>query len=129
MRLIFSLLAILLATSVIAALHRAHPGQSHVHSKASHYEAFPAAEARRLVEQLRMETTPPSTAVGLISQNPNSAFCPPNASTAAFPTNRPSSTKSPPGDKSAMPITPRQTGTSQPKMLASNSSIYALQFD
>jgi hypothetical protein len=31
----------------------------------------------------------PSTAVGLIWPNPNSEFSPPNASTAAFPTNRP----------------------------------------
>ncbi len=50
-------------------------------------------------------------------------------STAAYPTNRPSSTKSPPGSKSAMPITPSQTGTSPPKMLALNSSIYTLQSD
>jgi DDE superfamily endonuclease len=88
-----------------------------IHSKASLYEAFPAAEARRLVERFE-GTTRPSTAAGLISQNPNSAFCPPTASTAAFPTNRSSSRKSPPGSKTAMPITPSQTGTSPPKMLA-----------
>jgi hypothetical protein len=29
----------------------------------------------------------------------------------------------------AMTITPSQTGTSPPKMLASNSSIYTLQYD
>jgi len=98
-----------------------------IHGKASLYEAFPAAEARRLVERFEWHYTP-KHGTGLISQNPNSAFCPPNASTAAFPTNRPSSTKSPPGSKSAMLITP-QTGTSPPKMLASNSSIYTLQFD
>jgi hypothetical protein len=73
--------------------------------------------------------TRPSTAVGLISQNPNSAFYPLNASTAASPTNRPSSTKSTPGIRSEMPITPRQTGTSPPKMLALNLSTYTLQFD
>jgi hypothetical protein len=49
--------------------------------------------------------TCPSTAVGLIWPNPNSAFWPLNASTAAFPTSRPSSTKSPPGSASEIPVT------------------------
>ncbi len=31
--------------------HRAHPGQTQIHSKASLYEALPAAEGRRLVER------------------------------------------------------------------------------
>ena len=59
-------------------------------------------------------TTRPSTAVGLTSPNPNSGFYPPNASIGAFPTNRPSLRKSPPGKTTATPITPRQTGNSQP---------------
>ena len=46
-----------------------------------------------------MGTIRPSTAVGLILQNPNSAFCPPNASTAVSLTNGPSSTRSRPGSK------------------------------
>src|SRR5262249_38439674 len=48
---------------------------------------------------------------------------------AVFPTNKSSSTKSPPGSTTAMPTTPRPTGNSPPKMLASNSSIYTLQSD
>src|SRR5262249_46019451 len=46
---------------------------------------------------------------------------------AAFPTNKSSSTKLPPGSTTAMPTTPRPTGNSPPKMLASNLSIYTLQ--
>jgi hypothetical protein len=38
------------------------------------------------------------------------------------------STKLPPGNKSATPITPRQIGTSLPRMLALNSSIYPRTF-
>jgi hypothetical protein len=99
-----------------------------IHSKASLYEAFPATDARRLVERFEWHCTP-STAVGSIWRNPNSASSPPNALTAAFPTNKPSSTKSPSGSTSAMPITPNQTGASPPKTLALNSSIYTLQSD
>ena len=60
-----------------------------VHSKASLYEAFPAAEARWLVERFRICTTRPSTAAGLILPNPNSATSPPNTSTAASQTSKP----------------------------------------
>jgi hypothetical protein len=59
-----------------------------IHSKASLCEAFPAAEARRLVERFEWHYTP-STAVGSISPNPNSACCRPNASIGAFPTSKP----------------------------------------
>jgi hypothetical protein len=62
-----------------------------IHSKASLYEAFPAAEARRL--NTSNGTTPPSTAAGSIWRNPNSASYRPSASTAASPTNKPSLTK------------------------------------
>jgi hypothetical protein len=58
-----------------------------IHCKASLYEAFPAVEARRLVERFD-GTTPPSTAVGLISPNPSSASSPRSASTAASPTSK-----------------------------------------
>ena len=74
-------------------------------------------------------TTRQNTAAGSIWRNPNSAFYRPNASIAAFPTNKPSSTKSPPGSTTAMPITPRPIGTSQPQTPASNSSTYTLQSD
>src|SRR5262245_2418708 len=49
------------------------------------------------------------------------------ASTAAYPTNKPSSTKSPLGSTTEMFDTPRQIGTSQPQTHASNSSISTLQ--
>jgi hypothetical protein len=51
-----------------------------VHSKASLYEAFPPAEARRLVERFEWRYTP-KLEVGLTSPNPNSASLPPSAST------------------------------------------------
>jgi hypothetical protein len=99
------------------------------HSKASFYEAFPATEARRLVERFEWHYTPKlqSTAAGLIWRSPNSASYLPNASTAGFPINRHSSRKSPPGRPTAMPTTPRLTGNSQPPMHASNSSTCTLQ--
>jgi len=40
---------------------------------------------------------------------------------------RPSTTRSPPGSTTEMPITPNQTGTSPPKTSALNSSIYTLR--
>jgi hypothetical protein len=61
-----------------------------VHSKASLYDAFPAAEARQLVERSSL----------------------PNASTAAFPTKKPWPTKLLPGKMTAMPSTTSQTGAS-----------------
>ena len=55
-----------------------------IHSKASLYEAFPASEARRLVERFEWHYMP-STAVGLTSPNPNSRFDELNASIGGFP--------------------------------------------
>jgi len=99
-----------------------------IHSKASLYEAFPAAEARRLVERFEWHYTPKhgswldlaESELGVLSSR---------ASTAAFLTNKPSSRKSPPGRTTAMPTTPRPTGTSQPPMHVSNSSTSTLQSD
>jgi DDE superfamily endonuclease len=99
-----------------------------IHSKASLYEAFPAAEARRLVERFEWHYTQ-STAAGSIWRSPNSASYPANALTAACPINRPSSTKSPPGNTTEMSGTPRPTGTSQPPTPASSSSTCTLQSD
>ena len=45
------------------------------------------------------------------------------------PTNKPSSTRSPHGSTTETPTTPKPTGNSQPKMPASNSSIYTRQSD
>ena len=99
-----------------------------IHSKASLYQAFPAAQARRLVERFEWHYTPKhgswldlaESELGVLSSS---------ASTAASPTNKPSSTKSPPGSTTAMPITPGPTGTSQPQTLASNSSTSTLRSD
>ena len=90
-----------------------------IHSKASLYEAFPAAKPGGW-SSASNGTTLQSTAVGSIWRSPNWASYRPSASTAASPTNKPSSTKSPPGSRSEIPITPRPAGTSQRPKLASN---------
>ena len=63
------------------------------HTTASLYAAFPAAEARRLVERFEWHYTPkhgswldPGLRRGRLWPSPNSAFSHINASTAAFPT-------------------------------------------
>jgi hypothetical protein len=99
-----------------------------IHSKASLYEAFPAAEARRLVERFEWHYTPKHGSWLDLAESDSASYRP-NASTAASPTNKPSSRKSPPGSRTAMPITPKPIGTSQPQMLASSSSTYTLQSD
>src|SRR5471030_943430 len=66
-------------------------------------------------------------AVGSIWPSPSSAFYPASVSTAASPTSKLSATKSKLGRTTAMPITPRPTGTSQPRTPASNSNTYTLQ--
>ena len=99
-----------------------------IHSKASLYEAFPPAEARRLVERFEWHYTPKHGSWLDLAES-ELASLPPNASTAALPTNRRSSTKSPPGSTTAMSVTPSRTGTSPPKALVSNLSIYTLQSD
>ncbi len=99
-----------------------------IHSKASLYEAFPAAEARRLVERFEWHYTP-KPAAGSISPSPNSAFYRPSVSTAASPTSKSSSRKSPPGSTTEMQTTPKPIGTSQPPTRASNSSTCTRQSD
>ncbi len=97
-----------------------------IHSRASLYEAFPAAEARRLVERFEWHYTPKhgswldlaESELGVLS-----AQC----LDLASQTNRPSSRKSPLGNTTEMPITQRQTGNSQPNPLESNSSTYTLR--
>src|SRR5204862_7931208 len=51
------------------------------------------------------------------------------ASIAVFPTNKPSSTESPPGSTTAIPTTPRPTGNSPPTILPSNLRSDTLQYD
>ena len=92
-----------------------------IHSKASLYEAFPAAEARRLVERFEWHYTPKhgswldlaESELGVLSSR---------ASIAGFPTNRPSSRKSLLGNTTATPTTPRPIGISQHPTHVSNSS-------
>jgi hypothetical protein len=99
-----------------------------IHSKASLYQAFPAAEARRLVEQFEWHYTPKhggwlnlaESELGVLSSQ---------CLDRRIPTNKPSSRKSPPGSRTAMPITPRPIGTSQPPPHASNSSTSTRQSD
>ena len=92
-----------------------------IHSKASLYAAFPAAQARRLVERFEWHYTPKHGS-WLDWPSPNLAFYRPNASIAASPTNKPSSRKLPPGSTTEMQTTPRPIGTSQPPTHASNSN-------
>jgi hypothetical protein len=99
-----------------------------IHSKASLYEAFPAAEARRLVERFEWHYTPKHGSWLDLAESELGVLRP-SASTAGFPTNKPSSRKSPPGSTTAMPTTPRPTGTSQPPMHVSNSGTFTLQSD
>ena len=83
------------------------------HKPASLYAAFPAPEARRLVERFN-GITRPSTAVGSTWPNPNSACSRRNVWIAASPTSKSSPTKSPHGRTTATSTTPRPTGNSQP---------------
>ena len=97
-----------------------------IHSKASLYEAFPAAEARRLVERFEWHYTPKHGSWLNLAESELGVLAS-SVSTAASPTNKSSRTKSSPGNTTAMPITPSQTGNSQPKTPVSNSNTYTLQ--
>ena len=99
-----------------------------IHSKASLYEAFPAAEARRLVERFEWHYTPKHGSWLDLAESDSASYLP-SASTAGFPTNKPSSRKSTLGSTTAMPATQRPIGTSQPPMHVSNSSTFTLQSD
>ena len=99
-----------------------------IHRKASLYEAFPAAEARRLVERFEWHYTPKHGSWLDLAESELGVLSP-NASTDASPTNKPSSTKSPPGSTTAIPDAPKPTGTSQPPTHASNSATCTLQSD
>ena len=96
-----------------------------IHSKASLYEAFPAAEARRLVERFEWHYTPKHGSWLDLAESELGVLS--SASIAGFLTNKPSSRKSPLGSTTAMPTTPRPIGTSQHPMLVSNSSTFTLQ--
>ena len=81
------------------------------HKPASLYQAFPAPEARRLVERFEWHYTPKHGS-WLTWLNPNSVPCRLSASIGASPTRKPSSRKSPPGKTVATRTTPKRTGNS-----------------
>ena len=85
------------------------------HKPASLYEAFPAAEARRLVERFEWHYT-----VGSTWPNPNSACSRRSVWIAASPTSKSSPTKSTHGRATATSTTPRPTGNSEPPTPASS---------
>ena len=93
-------------------------------AKASLDQAFPAPEARRLVQRFEWGVHPQAWLVarsgGVRTGGPLRA----NASIAAFQINTPSNARSPPGSNTATSITQRPTGASQPRPLGSNSSAY-----
>jgi len=97
-----------------------------VHSKASLYQAFPAPEARRLVERFEWHYTPKhgswlnlaESELGVLTKQ---------CLDRRIPTNKPLSTKSPHGSTTETQAAPKQTGNSRPEMLASNSSTYTHQ--
>jgi hypothetical protein len=97
-----------------------------IHGKGSLYEAFPAAEARRLVERFEWHYTPKHGSWLDLAES-ELASSRPSVSTVGLPINRPSSRKSPHGSTTAMPTTPRPIGNSQPPMPVSNSSTSTLQ--
>ncbi len=83
------------------------------HAKASLYEAFAPAEARRSASN---GITRRSMAVGSTWQSPSWAFWPHNAWIAASPISKRSAGRSPHGKTVATNIRPRPIGASQPPM-------------
>jgi len=89
------------------------------HVKASLYQSFPS---RRASSNASSGTIPRSTAIGSTWPSPNWASSPRNVSTAVFPISRCSSTKSSLGKRTKTAITPRPTGSSQPRTPVSSSN-------
>ncbi len=98
-----------------------------IHSKASLYQAFPAAEARRLVERFEWHYTPKHGSWLNLAESELGVLS--SQCLDRRMTNKSSSGKSSPGSRTAMPITPKPIGISQPQTLASNSSTYTRQSD
>jgi len=93
------------------------------HTPASLHQAFPAAEARRLVERFEWRYTPKHGS-WLDMAESELAVCRPNVSIAASPTSSPSSRKSTPGKTSGTKTTPRPIGNSPLPTPALSSSAY-----
>ena len=83
------------------------------HSAGALYQAFPPAEARRILRRLEFPT-PPSTQVGSTWSKSRSGFCAANASTDASTAGSSSNPRSPLGNVSAMPQARASNGCSQP---------------
>ena len=90
-----------------------------IHKPASLYEAFPAPEARRLVERFEWHYTPKHGSWLDLAES-NSAFSRRNVWIAASLTSKSSPTKSPHGRTTATSTTPKPTGNSQPPTPASS---------
>ena len=95
-----------------------------IHSKASLYEAFPAAEARRLVERFEWHYTPKHGSWLDLAESELAVL-----SSRCLDRNKSSSRRSPPGNTTEMQTTQRPIGTSQPPTRASNSSTCTRQSD
>ena len=95
-----------------------------IHSKASLYEAFPAAEARRLVERFEWHYTPKHGSWLDLAESELGVL-----SSRCLDRNKSSSRRSPPGNTTEMQTTQRPIGTSQPPTRASNSSTCTRQSD
>ena len=98
------------------------------HKPASLYEAFPAAEARRLVQRFEWHYTPKHGSWLDMAEAELSVLSR-QCLDRRIPTSRHSSRKSPPGSKTATKITQRQTGNSPLPMHASSSSTYTRQYE
>ena len=98
-----------------------------IHSKASLYEAFPAAEARRLVERFEWALHPKAWQLArsgrVRTRRPIVPVPRPTDSRQTDP--RRGNRRM--GARTAMPIIPRPIGNSQPPMHVSNSSTFTLQ--
>jgi hypothetical protein len=98
------------------------------HTRASPYEAFPAAEARRLPERFEWHYTPKHGSWLDMAESELDVLSS-QCLDRRIPINRRSSKKSQLGRTIAMPTRPRPTGNSPQPMLGLNSSIYTHQSD
>ncbi len=91
------------------------------HAAASLYEAFPAPEARRLVERFEWHYTPKHGSWLDLAESELGVLASQCLDRRASPTNRQSSTRSTPGSASETKPTPSLSGTSQPTTPGSSS--------
>jgi len=94
-----------------------------IHAKSSLYQAFPAPEARRLVQRFEWVYTPKHGSWLDLAES-ELAVLSGQCLDRRIPNQQPSNARSPPGSNTATSTTPRPTGASQPRPLASSSSTY-----